>query len=54
MNQIIDHQGRVPKYVIKGWRLIHQPTGQYVELKSKSNEALRIAREELRKLVGGT
>lgn len=48
---IIDHQGRVPRYVIDGDKLVHQSTGCYVMLHNRTNEYMREAMLRLKKLL---
>lgn len=49
---IVDYQGRVPRYVIDGDKLIHQYTGCYVHLHERHTHAyLRAAMTRLKKLL---
>lgn len=48
---IIDHQGRVPRYIIDGDRLIHQNTGCYVMIFSRDHAYLRSAMVRLKRLL---
>jgi hypothetical protein len=48
---IIDHQGRVPRYVIDGYRLIHQNTGCYVMIYNRDHSYLRAAMNRLKQLM---
>jgi hypothetical protein len=48
---IIDYQGRVPRYVIDGDRLLHQNTGCYVMLHSRTDEYMRAAMKRLKSLL---
>lgn len=48
---IIDYQGRVPRYVIDGDRLIRQSTGCYVVISSREHTYLRAAMARLKRLL---
>ena len=48
---IIDYQGRVPRYVIDGDKLVHQSTGCYVMLHSRTDEYMRAAMKRLKTLL---
>lgn len=48
---VVDHQGRVPRYVIDGDRLIHQNTGCYVMIFSRDHAYLRSAMVRLKRLL---
>jgi len=48
---IIDYQGRVPRYVIDGDKLVHQGTGCYVMLHSRTHEYMRAAMKRLKTLL---
>lgn len=48
---VVDHQGRVPRYIIEGDRLIHQNTGCYVMIFSRDHVYLRSAMVRLKRLL---
>jgi hypothetical protein len=48
---IIDYQGRVPRYIIDGDRLVHQGTGCYVMLYERSDAYMRAAMARLKSLL---
>lgn len=48
---VVDYQGRVPRYVVEGDRLIHQSTGCYVMLHERSDEYMRKAMARLKTLL---
>jgi hypothetical protein len=43
--------GHVPRFVVVGSRLIHQHTGEYVQLHARSDEYMRGAVTRLKKLL---
>lgn len=49
---IKDKRGATPNYVVQGDRLVHQPTGRWVQLKDHSHPELRLARNTLARLIG--
>lgn len=48
---IVGYQGRVPRYVIDGDRLVHQSTGCYVMLYERSDEYMSKAMSRLKTLL---
>ena len=48
---VVDYQGRVPRYIIDGDKLIHQYTGCYVILHERGDEYLRVAMQRLKRLL---
>ncbi len=48
---IIDYQGRVPRYIIDGDRLVHQGTGCYIMIYSREPSYLRAAMKRLNSLL---
>lgn len=48
---IKDHKGKTPNYVIVDDKLVHQPTGRYVQIYSLGPSHLRTAISRLRKLI---
>lgn len=48
---IVDHWGRVSRFIVQDDKLIHQSTGEYVVLHSRTDAYMRAAVTRLKKLM---